>query len=94
MTCNTGNFELFLTENRSQVENCKYEYYRVKITSILRKVFFGYSITEQETALLEKHTNCTEKEWRKRADDFNFNGRFDTTIECEFLDANNMPSAI
>lgn len=94
MSCNIGNFELFLTEKCSVVEDCKYAYYKNKCISILHEIFFGNTILENDANFIEKHTGKTVDEWQKIANDFNFDSRFDNLCECELLDANNMPSAI
>ena len=88
--CKIGNFKLFLEENTEKFANIKYRYYQEKSEQIVKKIFFGEEISEQEKEFVEKHTLTTAKVWQELAEKFN---ELDIEITEEFLDINNMPYA-
>lgn len=91
MVCNVGNFILFCEENEDKFSNCKYPYYANRSKQIVKKIFFGEDVSVTEKDFIKKHTSTTEEEWRNLSEKFN---ELDIEITEEFLDINNMPSAI
>ena len=89
--CKIGNFKLFIEENAEKFSNIKYRYYQEKSEQIIRKIFFGKEISKQEKDFVEKHTQTTVKAWQDLAEHFN---ELDIEITEEFMDINNMPTAI
>ena len=91
IVCNIGNFTLFCEENESKFANCKYPYYANRSKQIVKKIFFGEDISIAEKDFIRKHTSTTEDEWKRLSECFN---ELDIEITEEFLDINNIPSAI
>ena len=91
MSCyNIGNFKAFCEENASKFANCTYKYYEEKCKKIIKELFFGEEITEEEKAFVKKHTNTSAEEWKILSEKFN---ELDIEIIEEFMDPENMPYA-
>lgn len=88
------NFDSFLSKYYSLFCVCKYTYYRNKCIQIVRNIFFDNVVSDDDKNLLFKQTSISSDEWKRIIDEFNFDSRFDTSCCDEFMDANNMPSAI